>query len=113
MKEFLSKFMRKHKNAPDTALANSRDVFERTCGSVVDKLGEKPFHLRSGLNPAVFDAVMVAFSMHLDGIPDDISVRYKDLIESGDFDQDTKRRTTDVERVRARFRQASQRLFDA
>ena len=113
MKEFLSKFMRKNKDAPDTAIEDSRDVFERTCGSVVEKLGGKPFHVRSGLNPAVLDAVMVAFSTHLDGIPDDVSMRYKDLMESGDFDQDTKRRTTDVERVHARFRQASQRLFDA
>ena len=113
MKEFLSKFMRKHRNAPDTDIENSRDVFERTCGSVIAKLGEKPFHVRSGLNPAVLDAVMVSFSMHLDRIPDDVSIRYKDLVESGDFDRDTKRRTTDVERVHARFRQASQRLFGA
>ena len=113
MKEFLSKFMRQNKDATDTTLKNSRDVFMRTCRSVVEKLGEKPFHVRSGLNPAVLDAVMVAFSMHLDRIPDDISIRYKDLIESGDFDQDTKRRTTDVERVHARFWQASQRLFGA
>ena len=114
MKEFLSKFMREHRNAPNTDIENSRDVFERTCGAVINTLGEKPFHIRpTGLNPAVFDAVMVAYSMHLDRIPDDVSMRYKDLIESGDFDRDTKRRTTDVERVRARFRRASQRLFGA
>ena len=113
MKEFLSKFMRQNKDATDTTLKNNRDVLVRTCRSVVEKLGEKPFHVRSGLNPAVFDAVMVAFSTHLERIPDDVSIRYKDLIESGEFDQDTKRRTTDVERVHARFRQASQRLFGA
>ena len=113
MKEFLSKFMRQNKDATDAALKNNRDVLVRTCRSVVEKLGEKPFHVRSGLNPAVFDAVMVAFSTHLDKIPDDVYTRYKNLMESGDFDQDTKRRTTDVERVRARFLQASQRLFGA
>ena len=113
MKEFLSKFMRQNKDAADTALENSRDVFERTCGSVIKTLGDRPFHIRSGLNPAVLDAVMVAFAEHLDEIPNDISERYRNLIESGEFDQDTRRRTTDVERVRARFRQASQRLFGA
>ena len=113
MKEFLSKFMRRNKDATDTALENSRNVFERTCGTVIKMLGDRPFHIRSGgLNPAVLDAVMVAFAEHLDEIPNDISERYRNLIESGEFDQDTRRRTTDVERVRARFRQASQRLFD-
>ena len=113
MKEFLSSFMRKNRDARDEALTTSRRLFERTCGSVIDALGERPFHIRTGLNPAVLDAVMVAFSQHLDDIPNDISERYKDLIKSGDFDQDTRRRTTDVERVRARFQRASQRLFDA
>ena len=113
MKEFLSRFMRKNKDVRDEALTKNGQLFKRTCRSVIDALGKKPFHIRSGLNPAVLDAVMVAFSRHLDEIPDDISERYRNLIESGDFDQDTRRRTTDVERVRARFRQASQRLFDA
>lgn len=113
MKEFLSRFMRKNKDAPENALKNVREMFERTCESVVDALGEKPFHVRSGLNPAVLDAVMTAFSNRLDDIPDDISDRYRKLVRSGDFDQDTRRRTTDVERVRARFQQASHYLFDA
>lgn len=113
MKEFLSRFMRKNKDAPENTLKNVREMFERTCESVVEALGEKPFHVRSGLNPAVLDAVMTAFSNRLDDIPDDISDRYRKLVRSGDFDQDTRRRTTDVERVRARFQQASHYLFDA
>ncbi len=113
MKEFLSRFMRKHKNASEGALTKSREIFERTCSSVINALGSRPFHVRSGLNPAVLDAVMVAFSEHLDEIPGDISERYKNLVHSGDFDQDTRRRTTDVERVRTRFQQASSQLFGA
>ena len=113
MKEFLSRFMRKNRVVCKETLMKDGQLFEHTCGSVIDALGKKPFHIRSGLNPAVLDAVMVAFSRHLNEIPDDISERYRNLIESGDFVQDTRRRTTDVERVRARFRQASQRLFGA
>lgn len=111
MKDFLSRFTRKNRNASEEILQSSRQVFEQTCDAVIRSLGDKPFHIRSGLNAAVFDAVMVAFSEHLDEIPTNISVRYRDWVKSENCRLNTTQRTTDVGRVRERFRHAEQELF--
>lgn len=111
MKDFLSRFTRKNRNASEEILQSSRQVFEQTCDAVINSLGDKPFHIRSGLNAAVFDAVMVAFSEHLGEIPTNISVRYRDWVKSENCRLNTTQRTTDVGRVRERFRHAEQELF--
>lgn len=112
MKDFLSKFMKRNRNPDDAVLQNIRDLFMRTCEAVVTKLGEKPFHVRSGLNAAVFDAVMTAFSNHLNSIPEDISDRYNRLIKDEGFEKNTRSSTTNVEVVQGRHRQAAALLFD-
>lgn len=111
MKDFLSKFMKKNRDATQEALAASREIFERTCKAVVGSLGEKPFHIRAGLNAAVFDAVITAFSNHLDGIPDDISERYARLIQDKEFEGNTRNATTDVDTVKQRLTKAETILF--
>ena len=113
MKDFLSKFMKRNKNPKDEVLRNIQDLFESTCEAVVTKLGDKPFHVRSGLNAAVFDAVMIAFSNHLDDIPQDIRRRYDALIQDQEFEKHTRSGTTDVEVVQDRLRQAAAHLFDS
>ena len=113
MKDFLSKFMRKNKNPQKERLQGSRDLFERTCEAVVANLGERPFHVRAGLNASVLDAVMTAFSNHLDSIPKDVGSRYENLVRNKDFEKNTRSGTTDVEVVRERLRQAAEHLFDA
>ncbi|TCJ12896.1 DUF262 domain-containing protein [Parasulfuritortus cantonensis] len=111
MKDWLSKFMKKNRDAPKEALDASRDLFNRTCAQVVASLGEKPFHVRSGLNAAVFDAVMTAFSNNLDAIPVNIADRYTTLIKDPDFDRDTRTSTTDVDTVNGRIKKAEEVLF--
>lgn len=111
MKDFLSRFTQKNRNASEEILRSSRQMFEQTCDAVINSLGDKPFHIRSGLNAAVFDAVMVAFSEHLDDIPTNISVRYENWVKSENCRLNTTQRTTDVGRVRERFRHAEQELF--
>ena len=111
MKDFLSRYTQKNRNASEEILQSSRQMFEKTCDAVIKSLGDKPFHIRSGLNAAVFDAVMVAFSEHLDEIPTNISVRYEDWVNSENCNLNTTQRTTDVEKVHERFRQAERELF--
>ena len=113
MKDFLSRFMQKNKNQKKKTLENTRCIFEQTCSAVVSNLGEKPFHIRSGLNAAVLDAVMTAFSRNLDKIPEDIRERYDELIKDEGFERSTRSSTTDVEVVQARLRQAAKQLFGA
>ena len=113
LKDFLSRFMRKHKDASQLALDNSEKVFTETCDAVIESLGPKPFHVRSGLNAAVFDAVITAFSNHLGKIPEDMRERYEALVHDEDFDGYTRSGTTDVDIVQKRFRLAESRLFDS
>jgi len=113
MKNFLSKFMNKNKNMTQENMAHNRKLFDRTCKAILDCIGERPFHIRSGLNAAVFDSVMVAFSRHLEEIPEDIDSRYKELIDKKEFDNNTRAGTTDVDVIQRRFRQAEQQLFGA
>lgn len=114
MKDFLSRFMKKHKDASEERLQGSRELFTRTCEAVIANLGEKPFHVRSGLmNAAVFDSVMTAFSRHLDSIPEDIRERYRNLVDSEEFEKNTRSSTTNVDVVKRRLRQADEYLFGA
>ena len=113
MKDFLSKFMRKNRDAPDPVLRRNRELFHRTCEAVVEALGERPFHVRAGLNSAVFDAVMVAFSDHVGEIGPETAQRYRRLIDDPEFDQCTRQGTTAKDTVARRFRKASSLLFDA
>ncbi len=111
MKDFLSKFMKKNRDASAEVLEASRGIFERTCIAVVASLGDKPFHIRAGLNAAVFDAVMTAFSNHLDEMPTDIQDRYVRLINDKKFKDNTRNATTDVDTVKQRLEQAETVLF--
>jgi len=111
MKDFLSRFMKKNRNPSEDATQNTKELFEATCNAVVSALGPKPFHVRAGLNAAVFDAVMVAFADNLGRVPRDIQERYTALLRDPGFDKNTRTATTDVDTIRERFRQAEQVLF--
>lgn len=111
MKDYLSKFMQTHKDASDSILGHYGTLFQETCDVVVTSLGRKPFHIRAGLNAAVFDSVMSAFARHLPRRPTDIQKRYRALIEDEGFDGYTRSGTTDVEVVKGRMELAELRLF--
>ena len=111
MKDFLSRFMRKNRDAPKDSLAKSERMFRDTCSQVLESLGEKPFHGRSGVNVAVLDAVMVAFSENLASVPGDVRARYDSLRNDEEFVTRTRQGTTDVAIVRQRFDQAKSALF--
>ena len=112
MKDFMSRYMRQHAQADPEQLEGYRDTFARTVASVHEHLGERPFHLRAGLNASVYDCVFCAFSRNLDSIPADIDERYKQLIGSEEFEDLVRSGTTDVAQVRKRMTLAAQQLFD-
>ncbi len=112
MKDYMSNYMRKNKDVSDSGLRDMESLFEQTCCSVVTYLGEKPFHVKSGLNAAVFDSVMVNFSQNLGSIPCDIRQRYNRLIADEQFENSTRAATTDVDVIRRRFRMVSGIMFN-
>ena len=111
MKDFLSRFMRKNRDASEAALEQSAQLFRETCAQAVAALGEKPFHGRTGLNVAALDAVLVAFSENLGRVPADVKARYRQLRADESFVTSTRQGTTDVAVVQQRFAQAKTILF--
>ena len=111
MKDFLSRFMNNQQQVSESVLAQDEGVFREACIKVLENLGGKPFHIRAGFNPAVFDAVMVAFSENLDNIPSDIRDRYHLLLEDETFSASTSNQTTDANAVLQRFSRAREVLF--
>ena len=111
MKDFISKFMQRWRHSEGQTLTQIEAAFTNTCKQVRQHLGSKPFHVRAGLNSAVFDAVMIAFSLNQGSIPADVAARYRKLVYSPEFERRTSGGTTDVESVKERIRLAKEKLF--
>ncbi len=109
MKKFLNDYMARHQF--ETSAQPYRRIFDETVDRVVEALGTRPFHVRRGINAAVFDSVMIAFARS-ESIPPDIQGRWSTLLENPSFDDATRSSTTDVETVERRIRLASEILFN-
>jgi hypothetical protein len=112
MKDFMSRYMRTHSNAPANQIEEYRAEFTGTIDAMLKALGERPFHLYAGFNSSAFDSVTCAFSKHLHEIPSDIQDRYQALAGSIDFEALVRGGTTDAEQVRRRMEMAENRLFE-
>ena len=109
MKEFLNHFMKKHQT--DISDQPYRSNFVETAERVVAALGPRPFHIRRGLNAAVFDSVMIAFARS-GKPPIDIESRWATLLENPSFDDATRSSTTDMDTVKRRIEIATHVLFN-
>ena len=109
MKQFLNDYMKKHQT--ETSDQPFRSVFVGTVERVLATLGPRPFHVRRGLNAAVFDSVMIAFARS-GAIPPDIKSRWATLLKNPSFDDATRSSTTDVDTVKRRIEIATHILFN-
>ncbi len=104
MKEFLNKAMIKHNSGETKKVTNFFNVFSTVTQIVVNKMGEKPFHLRGPLNVSALDSVMsvlIEKYRKLDSI--DIKSRYSELRQDEKFDEYTRYNTTDTKTVAERI----------
>lgn len=113
MKHFLNLFMRESSSFGTERLKCLRRLFEATTDAVVESLGERPFHIRAGLNAAVFDSVYVALSSSSDSLPPDLKQRFERLVQDEEYRQYVTSGTTDVATVAERLRLASHQLRSA
>jgi hypothetical protein len=112
MKDFLNKYMKQHQHATTEAAEELARVFRTVISRIHSSLGERPFHIRAGLNAAVFDAVSVAFGRHIEeDVPPDIAGRYASLIADNEFLDWVSKATTDKETVSNRLDRADVSLF--
>lgn len=105
LKKFLSDFMSKNKKASEPTIDRYRTSFLRIVKAVCTQLGEKPFHIHTALNAAVYDAVFVALA-DMDPLPGDIRERYERLKRDQAFMSCTVSGTTAVNVVQTRIAKA-------
>jgi hypothetical protein len=113
MKDFLSEFMGVHRREAPDVLEHYTTTFRKAVTAVVAHLGERPFHIRAGLNAAVCDSVLTAFSRNLNRIPSDIRQRFASLVQNETFLRSVSSGTTDKDVVSFRLKAAQEKLFGA
>lgn len=111
MKDFLTTYMRQNRNPSEEFLNSKSEAFKAVCGSIVETLGPKPFHVWAGLNVAVLDSVMVAFLNHPKGIPPDVKRRFQALVKEKPYIDLVTGATADVNNVKSRVPMATRTLF--
>jgi len=111
MNRFLSEFMASNQKGQVYPLAKCETLFRKTVETVHGRFGDKPFHIKAGLNAAMFDAVFVALARHLNEIPKDVKQRYESLKKDPDMNALVSSATTDEDALRKRHKKAQQIFF--
>lgn len=112
MKEFLNRTMRKNKKGDSPRLQRFRKLFYTTTGLIIQKLGEKPFHVRGPLNTSVLDSVFCTVIDNFERVPNNLREKYDNLVQKPEFAELTKSSTTDVNVLKSRFQLAKRYLID-
>ena len=108
MKKFLNDYMKRHQF--EKSKEPTKGIFESTVRRVLDSLGPTPFHIARGINVAVYDSAMLAFS-GANQIPTDIVSRWEKLLQNTCYIDAIKSATTDEKTVERRIAIASEILF--
>lgn len=109
MKDFLTNFMIANRDGKNND--EFENIFLQTSKKVLSELGEKPFHIKAGLNTAVYDSVFCAFAKNIHLNVNNLKQKYDALIQDTEFLALTSGSTTDVENVKRRFAIATDYLF--
>lgn len=111
MKNFLNTFMEANQEPTKDQAASFQSLFSETTKTIYEALGPRPFHIRAGLNAAVFDAVYTVTAHHLGDVPGNFPERFHALIHDEDFLGLVSSRTTNTDVVERRLAQADRILF--
>jgi uncharacterized protein with ParB-like and HNH nuclease domain len=109
IKDFMSNFMRKNQNIDHEKKDALGALFKSTCDQLVALLGEKPFHVWSGLNVAVFDSAFTTLAKN--GFHDDLKERFARLKRDEDFVKGVRGATADESIVELRMSLANKYLI--
>lgn len=113
MKQFLNTFMKVHRRAPTTKIAEFEGLFKTTTDAVMSTLGERPFHIHTGLNAAVYDSVFTAFADNHTAAKNRRKLRsgFGKLTKNAGYLKLVTAATTDEDVIPKRIRKASKALF--
>lgn len=112
MKNFLNEYMASKHTADSFELTRLEEKFKTTASKVRELLGKRPFHIRAGLNAAVFDCTFVAVDQNIDQIPGDYYQRYSTLVKQDKFLKYVTAGTTDKDIILNRMALARRAIVD-
>src|SRR5205807_743141 len=104
MKDFISDFMRENKDISEGGQQNLAQIFKETTESIATQIGPRAFRLKSGLNVALLDSLMVAVAEIGPSKIVDLKSRYTKLLANEAYREAISDSTTDVERVQSRIK---------
>lgn len=110
IKDFMSNYMCQNQNMSAEKCIELESLFTRTCDSVVETLGEKPFHIWSGLNVAAFDSIFTTLATH--GFSYNLQEKYAELKLDEDFIKGVRGATADEAIVELRMNLAKKYLVE-
>jgi uncharacterized protein with ParB-like and HNH nuclease domain len=108
IKDFMSNYMKVNQHIDQKKSEEFDRLFKHTCDKVIDILGEKPFHIWSGLNVAVFDSTFTTLAKF--GFKSDLKERFTALKKDQDFVRGVRGATADDSIVELRMSLAMQYL---
>ena len=108
MKQFLNNYMSNHQW--DDTKEPYQNAFLNAIKRVYDALGSRPFHIKRGINVAVFDSTTLAFARSTT-TPHDIAKRFQKLLGNPSYEETISSGTTDVDTVKRRIQLAQEILF--
>lgn len=108
IKDFMSNFMRENQHINSEKRKNFEKLFKDTCDKVIESLGERPFHIWSGLNVAVFDSTFTTLAKL--GFKTDLKERFTKLKDDETFVKGVRGATADDSIVKLRMALAREYL---
>ena len=112
MKGFLNGYMGAHRHADERRQAELRAMFLQTTAAIRSGIGQRAFRLKTVVNAAVVDSVMVGVAKRLQKgtltDPSALRARYDTLMNDGEYLRAVTRSTADEENVKTRLARATE-----
>jgi hypothetical protein len=116
MKGFLNKYMGENRDLPEEERETLRSIFNDTVAAIHRGIGPRAFRLRTAVNAALLDSLMVGVARRLQNGPitdlADLKRAYDELLRNDEYMAVVQRTTANEERVRARLALASEAFAD-
>lgn len=107
LKGFLNTFMKEHRDLEGLDEAKIRGIFSETCAALEQGVGTRAFRVKTQVNAALVDSVLVGVARRLMNgpisQPQRLGPAFDDLVAKEDFQTAIGRATADEERVERRL----------
>ncbi|PIT87474.1 MAG: hypothetical protein COU31_02800 [Candidatus Magasanikbacteria bacterium CG10_big_fil_rev_8_21_14_0_10_40_10] len=106
MNDFISEFMRSKKDLTEEMKNQYKQLFQKIVTLINKEIPENPFRIKTGINIAVFDSVMVGIATVGPDTITDFKKKYDNLLKDQEYLESVSKSTTDTERVKDRITKA-------